>query len=191
MKAQRVRKPEKPDSLLNSGMVQDINRSRIQSLVWNYDRAITEAEKIWGTDRLPYLVDEELRLKWWRNVEAINQAISQNDVDAVAVAVPRMIKGIARLIEVAEAAGYKPLEPDVWETPMGNKILRIVRAYPEHADQVDKRPGVVTYSLEEIARIADHHSHALVNKIKEAWPGATVREVRNITEEMLDDEIPF
>lgn len=191
MKSSRVIKPQKPDSLINSHMVQDIKRSRIQSLLWEYDRAIVEAEATWGTDRLPYIVGEDLRLKWWRNVDALNQAVTQNDVDAVAVAVPRMIKGIARLIEEAQAAGHKPLKPDVWETPMGDKILRIVRAYPEHSDQVDKRPGVVTYSLEEIARIADHHSHALVNKIKETWPGATVQQVRTITQEMLDDEIPF
>ena len=177
MKAARVQKPSKPDALLDSGMVQDIKRSRIQSILWNYDRAITEAEEIWGTDRLPYLVGEELRLKWWRNVEALNKAISENDVDTVEARVTGMIKGISRLIEEAKAAGQKPLEPQTWETPMGDKVLRIVKAWPAHSDQVDKRPNVLTYSIEEVARIINARENELVNKIKEQWPGATDREV--------------
>jgi len=191
VKVQRVRKPGKPDMLLDSGMMQDIKRSRIQSLVWNYDRAIAEAEVVWGADRLPYLVGEDLRLKWWRNVEALNKAIFENDVEQVEIAVPRMIKGIAVLIEQATAAGQKPIEPDVWETTMGDKVLRVVRSWPEHAAPVDKRPNVVTYSLEEIARILQAREMSVVNSVKETWPGASVQRVKSPTDAELDDEIPF
>ena len=186
----RVMKPKKPDALFEPTLATDIKRTRVQSAVWDYDRAIVEAEKIWGVDRLPMLVDQEMRAKWWRNVEALNQAITANDDEKVRAIVPNLIKGIGKMIEMASLSGHGPIEYEAWETPMGDKILRITRAWPEYADRVDPRPGVVTYSIEAVARILQDRA-SVVNKVLEAFPGAQVKAVRSKLEEELNDEIPF
>jgi len=67
-------KPEKPDqwSIRSSG--DWITHDIMQSVLWDYDHKIIEVEKVWGVDRLPYLVSDETRRKWWRAVDALNQA---------------------------------------------------------------------------------------------------------------------
>lgn len=191
MKAARAVKPKKPDILFEPSLATDIMRSRVQSAVWDYDRAITALEKTWGVDRLPYLVSDETRLKWWRAVDALNRAVFANEADKVRSLVDNLIRGMNKLVEEAAAAGHKPQEADWFETPLKDgRVLRIVREWPEFATRVDDK-RIVVWSLQEVARIVEGHS--VVNAVKDAFPGAMVTEARTKqpTDTELDDEIPF
>jgi hypothetical protein len=186
MKAKRVERPQKADRYSPAA---GIIASRIQAAVWDFDRDICEAEKTWGVDRLPYLVSDTTRERWWRAVAALNDAIEAQDDEKVRSMVDNLRRGIARLIEEATAAGQKPLEPETWETPLpGGRVLRIVRTWPEHAAPVDKRPGVVTWSIEEVARVLDNLP--ALNAVKDTFPGAAVAAVRPSKEDP-NDELPF
>lgn len=194
--AVRAQKPHKYDPLLRSDMVQSVSRQRIQSALWDYDRGVTTVEAIWGVDRLPYLVDDETRLKWWSAVERLNTAIDEEDANQVKHRVGVCLRGLGRLEDLARAAGHKPNPPTWWETIMPDgRVLRVVREWPEGSMAIaatetaaDGRK-VVVWSMEEVARIVG--SYGAANVVKDTWPGATVTKVRTVTEEALDDEIPF
>jgi len=189
--SKRVVKPRKQDDLLDHGMTRDIKDARIQSALWDYDRAISDAEQTWGVDRLPYLVGDEIRKKWWRNVDTLNDAVRARDDETVQRLVPNMIKGIGVMIQKAIEIGEKPLEANILETPMKDgKILRVVKAWPENSYRQRKNErDVVTYSIEEVARMLEKNSLVVATKV--AFPGATITKVRTPSEELIDDEIPF
>jgi len=187
----RVYKPQKPDHLINPRLASNIKQARIQSAVWDYDRAITAAEAVWGVDRLPYLVGQDLRLRWWRNVDALNTAIEANDDEKVLAVVPNLVGGIGRLIAEAEKAGERPISVDAWEVALNDgTVLRIVKTVPMAHVKTDADPRkVVTWSLDEIARMIEANS--IVNDVKKTFPGATVAAVRSPLAELIDDDIPF
>lgn len=186
----RVAAPKKPDGWWEPGLAADIVRARVQSAVWDFDRVIAETEKVWGHDRLPYIVSADTRARWWRAVDALNEAIKANDADRTKALVENLIRGVGRMVEEAKAAGHAPLEPDVWTGRFKNgRTFRIVRSYPEHAARFDD--DTPTFSLEEVGRILDDHYHAVV-RVKEQWPGATVLDKpRSPIAEELNDDIPF
>ena len=162
----------------------------MQSALWDYDRKIVEAEKVWGIDRLPYIVSDATRQRWWRAIDALNLAINDGKADKVRVLVDNLIVGIDRLIAEAQERGAQPLEPDVWETPIdGGRTLRIVKTWPERAYKVEADPFILTYTLEEIGRLVT--SMPLLNAVKKEWPGATVEKPVSPLSKELNDEIPF
>jgi len=183
-------KPQKPDqwSIRSSG--DWIINDRIQSALWEYDEKIVSVEKVWGVDRLPYVVSDATRQKWWRAVDALNAAIYAGDADKVRAMVTNLCAGVDRLVAEAQERGAQPLEADVWETPIEDgRTLRIVRAWPERADKADKDPKVVTYTLEEIGRLVA--SLPLLNAVKKQWPGATVEKPASPLSKELNDDIPW
>ena len=187
----RVYKPQKPDNLFNPTLASDIKRARIQSAVWDYDRAITAAEAVWGVDRLPYLVDHELRLRWWRNVDALNEAITANDDQKVLKLVPNLITGIGRLIAEAEKAGERPISVEAWEVALNDgTVLRVVKTVSMGHVKNDADPRkVITWTLDEVAKMVEARS--IVNEVKKTFSGATVEAVRSPFAELIDDDIPF
>ncbi len=183
-------KPEKPDqwSIRSSG--DWITHDIMQSVLWDYDHKIIEVEKVWGVDRLPYLVSDETRRKWWRAVDALNQAIHDGDADKVRRLVDNLVIGIDRLVVEAQGLGAHPLAADIWQTPLEDgRTLQIVRTWPERAYRADKDPNVVTYTLEEIGRLVA--SLPLLNAVKKQWPGATVEKPISPLSKELNDDIPF
>lgn len=188
--SRRVAKPVKPDPILQPDLARDLVKSRVQSAVWDYDQAVDQVEKTWGVDRLPYIVSDATRLKWWRAVDALNEAIKDGNAEKVRSLVDNLIRGLDKLIAEAKAAGHKPLSPDIWETPMADgTTLRIVRVYPENAAHFDDGRTVRTFTIEEIARLVE--SLPGITATKAHFPHAVVTKARTKTEEMIDDEIPF
>lgn len=192
----RAPRPQRYDPLLRSDMVASVNRQRVQSALWDYDRAVTEVESRWGVDRLPYLVSSETRLKWWSAIERLNSAVEEEDSEDTRTRVAVCIRGLAAMEAEATAAGHQPIDPTWWEVAMPDgSVLRVVKEWPEgsmarHATETGQgRPKVVVWSLDEVARLIAAYGAANVAKM--VWPGATVTKVRTVTEEMLDDEIPF
>lgn len=186
----RVAKPTKPDAIWQPDLARDLVKSRVQSAVWDYDQATDKVEKVWGADRLPYLVSDPTRLKWWRAVDALNEAIKAADAEKTRSLVDNLIRGLDKLVDEAKAAGHMPLSPEIWETPLSDgTTLRIVRAYPENAAHFDDGRNVRTFTIEEIARLVEGLPG--ITATKAHFPHAVVTKVRTKSEEMVDDEIPF
>ncbi len=149
---------------------------RIESAIQKYDEALSAAERVWGVDRLPYLVDADLRQRWQRGVEKLNEGIRNRDVQSVERLVDNMLKGLGKLIAAAREAGHAPLQADVWEARLKDgRVLRLVRSSSAVADQTDER-DVVVWSLEEVARVVEANSS--VNRVKQVFPGAIVTSVK-------------
>lgn len=167
-----------------------IIHDRIQSAVWDFDKAITEVERTWGVDRLPYIVSDATRQRWWRAMDAFSQAIFDGDWERTRTMADNLVKGIARLVEEAQALGATPLDPKVIEARMpSGRVLRIVQAWPKNAARVESEPDVLTWTVDEVARLVE--SQRMANEVKEIWPGAEVTRVRSKIGEEINDDIPF
>jgi hypothetical protein len=181
--------PRKPDPMFEPGFASDVNTSRVQSAVWRFDQAMAEVNTEWGHDRLPYLVSEDTRAKWWRATAALWDAVRENDPEKVTALVDNLVtNGVRRLKDEATAAGAKKSDARVMETAMpSGGVLCVVQGWPEHAHRPEPRPNVHVYTIEEIARLIDSQ-FSLVNKTKELFADAKVVAKRNV---LLDDEVPF
>lgn len=185
--------PRKPDPIFEPTLADDVNSARVQSAVWRYDQKRASVEREWGTDRLPYLVGDDMRAKWWRAIAALEAAIRLNDPDKVTPLVDNLVdpgKGFDKLIEEAIRAGHAKLDARVMETALpSGAVLCIVQGWPEHAHRPDPRPNVQVFTIEEIARLIDTE-FSLVQKTKALFPDAAVVAPRR-NPVYLDDEIPF
>lgn len=201
MRSQKPAKAKLPDLSAGdveprklTGLAASINERRMQSALMDHDRRVDEVEKLWGVDRLPYLVDDALRLRFWRAQEQLNAAIRSNDADAVSDRAANAVRGLEMLVKSAEEAGERVLEPDVWECsfPSGRGVLRLVRAFPEHAARLEHRDGVVTWTLDEVARVIE--GLQLVNRVKDQVPNAYIEAVTGKIDTSRgepNDDIPF
>lgn len=183
-------KPVKPDQWSIRTPGDWIVHDMMQSALWDYDKKIVEIEQVWGVDRLPYIVSDATRQRWWKAVEALKLAIHEGKADRVRSLVDNLIAGLDKLADEAWNLGARPLEPDQWETQMPDgRTLRLVRTWPERAYRQEKDDKAITYTLEEVARLVA--SLPLLNAVKKEWPEAEVTKVRSKLSEELNDEIPF
>ena len=170
----------------------DPRAAQVQSAVWDFDKAISAVECAWGVDRLPYLVDARKREAWWLGMDQLNAAIRDGDPLEVRAAVDNMLGGLQMLVRAATKAGEAHLTPDVWEVALSDgKVLRVVRCWPVNSDPVPVDRNILTYTLEEVARLVEREKG--VNAIKGQWPGATVEPPRPKSKlsDPINDEIPF
>ena len=189
MTAKRVAKPEREGRWEIRSAGDWITHDQIQAALQDFDRALHHTEKAWGVDRLPLLVSQETRLKYWKAVDALNEALYTGNADRVKTLAANLVKGLHHLEDEALTANRKTLDPEIWETPLPDgRVLRVVRAWPERAYRPEDDPGVVTYTLEEVGRLLG--SQAFLSAVKKEWPAAHVTEVRTKTGE-LNDDIPF
>ena len=66
-----------PDRGISREMTASYSReySKVQSALVDYDKVASEFERKWGIDRLPELVNAELRERFWEPVHRLNVAI--------------------------------------------------------------------------------------------------------------------
>jgi len=172
----RVTKSKVPFWMPDQHRLPDEPSLAVQSAVEGYDRHIWETERTWGVDRLPSLVSDDTRQRWWTGVGMLNTAIRDNNAVMVKALVDNMIVGLQKMISEAEDAGYGPLAPDIWESALSDgRVLRLVRSFPGPSYQPDSR-DVILWTLEDVARLVDKQD--AINKIKEMFPGAEITDVR-------------
>jgi hypothetical protein len=189
MTAKRVAKPERESRWEIRSAGDWIAHDIMQAALQDFDRALHHTEKAWGVDRLPLLVSQETRLKWWKAVDALNEARFTGNADRVKTLAANLVKGLQHLEDEALTANRKTLDPEIWETPLPDgRVLRVVRTWPERAHSPDSDPNVVTYTLEEVGRLLG--SQAFLSAVKKEWPAAHVTEVRSPKGD-LNDDIPF
>ena len=149
------------------------------------DGVAIEMEQYWGVGRLRLLVDPELRERFDRQRLMTNVAIWRGDLEEVRQQCFRMVKAWTALDGAAKAADKAALSPLVWEAPLADgTVVALVRSPEEAHAVVREGRQVVVYTMEEIGRMLDNYQ--AVNKVKEAFPGATVTVIRQSIEDPLN-----
>jgi hypothetical protein len=169
------------------------------------DHTAAQMEAKWGADRLRLLVGPDLREKFDRQRYLFNQAIWHGDLEAVRQQSMRMVKAWLALDKAASEAGATKLDPQVWEISLEDGSVAAIVPSNEQARLVEPDGRRVSvYTLEEIGRLLAGYPG--LAKVKAAFPGATVTQVRrNVSDpldsiatsdkpldaELAEDEIPF
>jgi len=193
----RHKKPPAPDRGISREMTASYSReyAKVQSAITDYDRVASEMERKWGIDRLPELVDAELRERFWQTVHRLNVAIDKNDPDEVRRHADAAARGWYALDRAAVAAGALPPSGEGYDARIDEtRVLRVCKTIEDATVSQRERPDVVAVSVEEIARIWKvWDERDILAQAKQAFPGAEIMEAREKTggKGALNDEIPF
>ncbi len=157
-----------------------------------FDRAARDMERRWGVNRLEGLVSPAMAAKYGMAVAHLNACIEAADPTDTAAAAANCVKGLAAMDAEATAAGHQPLPPAAQEIEVDGKLCAVLwdgNAWPIYAAL---RPGVRTYTPQEVGNALAAYG-ATVAAVKDAFPGAEVKAVRQPTklEDELKDEIPW
>lgn len=157
-----------------------------------FDRAMRDAERTWGIDRLPELVTPDLAMKFGKAMAVMNAAIDSGDPEQAAAAAANCVKGIAAMDAAARAAGHQPLKAEFWEYEQDGFRFALIRDAAEWPSVAAERPGLTIYTLREVAN-ALAASRDAVAAVKAAFPGAEISAIRQPSKlsEELEDEIPW
>jgi len=164
---------------------------RMQDALHRYDDEVSKVERKWGVDRLIWVVGGDLRDRFEKQMDLLNEAIDK--MQDVEHQVDVTLRGVAALEQAAIAAGVQPLTGEWIEGKMPDgRVLAIVpNDYEVSRVKRDNREMVV-YSVDEIGRLlAAWDASKTVDAVKAVFPGATVEKVKTRTEKELNDEIPF
>lgn len=100
--------------------------SRFMLALSPIDQAFRASEDKWGTGRLERLQRTEILQAYKRGWDAYRVALEDGDGPALETIGPKMIQSLAFMDQQATEAGHKPLDPEVWEAPMGNGVTLCV-----------------------------------------------------------------
>jgi len=146
-------------------------------------------------DRLPELVDAELRERFWQTVYRLNVAIDKNDPDEGRRHADAAARGWYALDRAASDAGALPPSGEGWDARIDEtRVLRVCRTIEDATVSQRERPDVVAVSVEEVARIWKiWDERDILAQAKQAFPGAEIFEARVKKDggEAPNDEIPF
>lgn len=162
-----------------------------------YDANVRAAEVKWGIDRLPLLVEAELRDRFWAQMDLLNAAIEKGSGVEVEEAVASTIRGVQALERRAIELGAQPVTGEVWEatTPKG-EVVAVCKDRSEIAKIRDSGRIDHVYSMDEVAAIIESFEATkagdVTKKVKSIFDGATIERVEKKKEPIdLNDEIPF
>ena len=162
-----------------------------------YDAEVRSRDVRWGVDRLPLLVEAELRDRFWAQMDLLNAAIAKGSGVEVEEAVAATVRGVQALERRAIERGAEPVSGEVWEetTPQG-AVIAVCRDASEIAKIRDDGRIDRVYTMAEIAAIVERWEETkagqVTNKVKSLFDGATIESVKPKPAEIeLDDEIPF
>jgi hypothetical protein len=185
----------KPDALTQRDAYTDPIADGIHHSVKPLDRIATEMEIKWGCDRLVSLVSPQTAAKFGAAKAKLDAAIELNVAADVAKTAGVMMRGWTALDAEATKGGHRPLEPHIWShtTDAGFKFA-VAQGNADALKAIITQPdleGVAVYSLDEIGRLLESDSMALVNAAKERFPGATVKAVKTPLPDEMNDEVPW
>ena len=162
-----------------------------------YDAEVRARDVRWGVDRLPLLVEAELRDRFWAQMDVLDKAIAKGSGVEVEEAVAATVRGVQALERRAIERGAEPVSGEVWEetTPQG-AVIAVCRDASEIAKIRDDGRIDRVYTMAEIAAIVERWEETkagqATNKVKSLFDGATIESVKPKPSELeLADEIPF
>ncbi len=135
-------------------------------------------EAKWGVGRLELLVDDELRLRFRRQLEKFNEAIEQHEINRVRRHGAGMHKAWSTLDQAATFAGAAPLDPLVWEVAGADgRVIGVTRSNADAFSATRSGRWVEVWTLEELARVVDAWPE--IGRTKQTFPGAKIVRVRS------------
>jgi len=185
------RKPP-PDSQANMAMLHVMapDEYKKRALADGVDALAKTMEDKWGIDRLPLLVNDQLRAAFYRQQALFNEAITSGSAVVLDLQCGGMKRAWQALDQAAAQAGHNPVSADVWELklPHSGKIIAIVKTSAEaHLVETPKRE---TWTLSEIAHLIDGMDDK-VAEIKRVFPGAEVTAIHKTQTPPAAQEKPF
>jgi hypothetical protein len=151
-----------------------------------FDRAMLDADRIWGVNRLPELVAPETAARWGSALAKLNAAIEAADQDETVARVGVCLRGLNAMDVEARQRGHQPLTPVYWQTEIDGRRVALVRDASEWPVVGRELPGVTIFTLAEAAR-------ALMTRAED-WPrtdDSHPKPVRTAIAEDLSDDIVF
>ena len=162
--------------------------------------AANRAEAKWGVDRLPLIVDSDLRARFERQrvrwQEALEEAygaivLTGPMLEAVRSRSAAMERAWAALDAEATRTGQAPVDPDVWEVALHDgRLAAIVRTTADASKIIREGRSTCVYTLNEIANVIDALPEAL-RQVKVSFPGSEVRTPKVRMARGFDDPVPF
>ena len=146
----------------------------IDHAVAPFDRAVREADKTWGIDRLPELVSPELAAKWGTAVGLLNEALAGTDTGRVAAVVAGCLRGLAAMDAEARSRGHTPPDPIVIETQQDDHHFGILLDGALWQRAQEQRPGLRLYTLREVSVALRYLDSEGVRSVATAFPGAEI-----------------
>lgn len=157
--------------------------AELKALFEEADAARKEAEAAWGAERLPLLVGTEWRVKLRRQQARLSAALQEayaadrltgEQMQAVRDAVAGMVRGWAKLSDVAAEAGHRPLHGDVLGErllPDGSVVV-FVRDNDSAAKVIAEGRACAVYTLDELAYLIGSLVPESLAVAKIHFPGA-------------------
>lgn len=168
-----------------------IDRKPITDALEPLDRIAVEMEGKWGCGRLPRLVSPEMAAKFSSARSKLDEAIRDNDVEAVVAKASVLIRGWQALDKAATEAGHKTLPEAVWSSWHQGTVYTICldRADVNKIAHDAADPAHVV-TIDELLLVWEQfQASRVISETKSLFPGATVQRVGGIKE--MDDDIPF
>lgn len=172
----------------------DLSLKKIEASIVELDALVSDYERRWGIDRLPYLVSQDTYLKYITQEERLDAAIRAGDADAVRKQASTMMRAFAALESEALERGHKELTAKWFECQAEDgRVVIVAPDFPTAHLAAKERPDCVIFAMPEVAALLCRDSlSGMVGKVKEAFPGAMIKNIgpKPLSEE-LNDEIPF
>ena len=168
----------------------------IQTATKPVDALLRETDQRWGIDTLPTLVTPELAAKYGKARALLTDAVRQQSVTLTVKHSDTVIRGVRALEQAARDAGHTPQPPEIIHRRDDNGNAWKIVTDPKQYDRAIAATGdpIKTVTIEELlcsyaamrARSGD-----LVDKVKSAYPGATVIVAKITAPDAHNDDIPF
>lgn len=124
----------------------------INRLIDKLDQKAVEIETKWGVYFLESRCSPEIGEKWDRQVQKLNEAISNSDLSSVSELVGGCIRGYDAMEKDVLSKGIEPLEPDVWKVQSGSRIFNVVKTIQE-ARKLEQRGVENVVTAQDAARL--------------------------------------
>lgn len=172
----------------------------LQAYLYGVDQVAREAETKWGFGRLPMLVSDDLRAKFFRQARKWNEAmadawgsrmLTRDQLDAAISRSEAMKRAWLALDSAAEEAGGRPVAPWVWEATLKDgTVVAVVQTDAEASHILADGRHVQAYTMREIANVIDALPEFL-RQAKQEFPGAKVITSTDHSWIAKGDPIPF
>lgn len=163
---------------------------RFQALVDGVDAVTVAMERKWGMGRLPLLVSDDLRTRWYRQWDHFTATLAAGDEAVMEACAPATIRGWQAMDASATGDQHPPMNPDVWEIDMGDgRVVGVVRDASEASVAASwaRFHGRELWTLDEIKELI-RAAGRTVGQAKQLFPGARVTKAVG---DPLNDDIPI
>jgi hypothetical protein len=172
----------------------------LQAYAAGVDEVARKMERKWGLDRLPMLVDDELRAKFWRqHVKWYDtlaycwgeKTLTRAEIDEAIARCEAMKRAWLVLDAQAVAGGHSPQAEGVYEVRLKNGSVAALCVSTAAASQaIHDGRWMTVWTLEEIGNVIDVMPE-LIRQAKHEWPGITVLPCKRAPIPEFNDGIPF